>query len=146
MSLYRSSCLYGVRNCRRFVCRWLGWRTPTPCRSWRGWGDIVLSHLSKTFTPERVLLGGDDVVEGMLLDAVLDGVQPEVPLFGWTGRHSEKWKLNDLNLDRQIPLAWEFVIKWIKFFFYSACSESKYKFGRIALCSLKIKEPRQNNL
>jgi hypothetical protein len=41
----------------------------------------MLGHLSKAFAPERVLLGGDDVVEGMLLDAVLDGLQPELPLF-----------------------------------------------------------------
>jgi hypothetical protein len=42
--------------------------------------DCHLCHVSQTLPAQGSLLGRDDVIEGMLLDAVPDGLQPEVAI------------------------------------------------------------------
>ena len=52
--------------------------------------DVVLSDVPQTLASQRRLLGRDDVVKGMLLDAVADRLQPEVPVLDRVRAHSEK--------------------------------------------------------
>ncbi len=49
-----------------------------------------LCHVSQTLPAQGSLLGRDDVIEGMLLDAVPDGLQPEVTILGGAGTHSKQ--------------------------------------------------------
>ena len=80
------SCLYGVRNRRRFSRRMLK-RRLSRCRRRRR--NVVLLNVTQTFASQCGLLWGDDVVEGMLLDRVADHLQPKVALLGRAGTHSE---------------------------------------------------------
>ena len=56
----------------------------------------MLCAVSYALATQRRFLRCDDVVKRVLLDAVADGVKPEVALFRGTGTHSKKLSLQHL--------------------------------------------------